>query len=193
MCSSDLDKQDIIYQAKAFVWVYRRAQDKSPITENDIGMIHTFICGHGDDGVCHISYRDSDVKHEAGFSSNCEPLTVEDHILIPKSMEKLINLLNSSLDVHPVERASYAHYHLLKIHPFDSKNSQTAFLVMNLLLLQNGYPCVLLSAQDRLRYVESIEEVRQEKYQKGDQILFDGVERGFDIIFDLLSDFSVSE
>jgi len=61
--------------------------------------------------------------------------------------------------LHPVILASEMHERLVSIHPFIDGNGRTARLVMNLILLQHGYPIAILKGDSdkRLAYYEALE------------------------------------
>ena len=59
--------------------------------------------------------------------------------------------------MHPIEFAAIAHYRLVVIHPFYDGNGRTSRLLMNLILMQAGYPPVAIQIDDRLRYYETLE------------------------------------
>lgn len=59
--------------------------------------------------------------------------------------------------LHPVERAAHAHFWLMDIHPFVDGNGRVARLLMNLLLLQSGYPIAIIRTEDRLAYYAALE------------------------------------
>ena len=50
-----------------------------------------------------------------------------------------------------------AHYRLAAIHPFADGNGRTARLLMNLLLLRQGYPPVAVRPEDRKSYLDALE------------------------------------
>ena len=50
-----------------------------------------------------------------------------------------------------------AHYRLVAIHPFGDGNGRTARLLMNLLLLRQGYPPVAVRPEDRKTYLDTLE------------------------------------
>jgi Fic family protein len=54
------------------------------------------------------------------------------------------------------------HERLVSIHPFIDGNGRTSRLVMNLILLQNGYTIANLkgSIEDRMRYYRALEKVQ---------------------------------
>ena len=74
-------------------------------------------------------------------------------------MHKFIDWLNSpeNRDLHPIRFAALAHYKLVYIHPFVDGNGRTSRLLMNLILMQSGYPPVIIRKQDRLKYYQFLE------------------------------------
>lgn len=61
-------------------------------------------------------------------------------------------LAKSETSMHPVVLAALAHHSLVKIHPFVDGNGRTARLVMNLILMQKGYPPTVILRTDRQSY-----------------------------------------
>lgn len=55
-------------------------------------------------------------------------------------------------DLHPLAVAAIFHYRFVAIHPFDDGNGRMSRLLMNLLLMQYGYPPVVIKQQDRQAY-----------------------------------------
>ena len=78
---------------------------------------------------------------------------------VPALMDDLITWLNSAeaWSLHPVEYAAIAHYRLVYIHPFVDGNGRTSRLLMNLRLIQAGYPPVIIKVEDRYKYYEALE------------------------------------
>jgi Fic family protein len=64
----------------------------------------------------------------------------------------------------PVELAAWVHYKLVYIHPFIDGNGRTARLLMNLILLQHGYPPAVILNIDRKKYYRVLKEADREKY-----------------------------
>lgn len=59
--------------------------------------------------------------------------------------------------LHPVVFAALAHKDLVFIHPFVDGNGRVARLVMNLALLQEGYPIAIIPPVMRPEYIRSLE------------------------------------
>jgi Fic family protein len=64
--------------------------------------------------------------------------------------------------LHPVILAAEMHERLVTIHPFIDGNGRTSRLVMNLILLKNGFTIANLkgSYDDRMRYYKALEQVQ---------------------------------
>lgn len=79
--------------------------------------------------------------------------------LISSEMDEFIVWLNdeNTQSLHPVELAALAHYKFVIIHPFVDGNGRTSRLLMNMLLMQHGFPPVIIRVQDRLEYYETLQ------------------------------------
>lgn len=55
-----------------------------------------------------------------------------------------------------VELAARAHYKLVKIHPFIDGNGRISRIIANLILMQAGYPLVIIPMVLRQKYIESL-------------------------------------
>jgi fido (protein-threonine AMPylation protein)/DNA-binding XRE family transcriptional regulator len=69
---------------------------------------------------------------------------------------------NNRHTLHPVVLAADMHEKLVTIHPFIDGNGRTARLVMNLILLQNGYVIANIKGDyaTRMKYYDSLEQVQ---------------------------------
>lgn len=75
---------------------------------------------------------------------------------VPTLLDEFMDWLLKSQDP-PIYKAALAHFKLVSIHPFVDGNGRVARLLMNLILMQNGYPPAIISPKDRLKYIKSIE------------------------------------
>merc|ERR1719422_2541173 len=66
-------------------------------------------------------------------------------------VNKFVDWLNSipAMSLPPVKLAALAHYKLVHIHPFVDGNGRTSRLLMNLVLMQAGFPPVIIRRADR--------------------------------------------
>ena len=75
--------------------------------------------------------------------------------------------------LHPVILAAEMHEKLVTIHPFIDGNGRTSRLIMNLILLQNGYVIANIKGDydSRMQYYNSLE-VAQTQHNKNDFLVF---------------------
>lgn len=79
---------------------------------------------------------------------------------VPDLMDEFHNWLKAKPKLHPIELAAEAHYHLVTIHPFVDGNGRTARLLMNLILMMQGYPPAIIRKRDRLNYIATLEKAQ---------------------------------
>ncbi len=78
-----------------------------------------------------------------------DPLHVKDE------MEELVRW--SYQAIHPVKKAAEFHYRFVAIHPFDDGNGRLARILMNLILIKDGYPPCIIRNEQRKKYLSSLE------------------------------------
>lgn len=121
-------------------------------------------------------YRDGNVIITG--SNHTPPDTSE----IPPLMEDLIKWIkNNENKLHHIELAAIIHHKLVFIHPFFDGNGRTARLVMNLLLMQKGYPLVMILKNDRKRYNDSLDKADSGNYLPFVRFIVQAVERSLNI------------
>lgn len=101
----------------------------------------------------------------AGFIRNIpvrisgSPVVLPNYQKIPQLLENFICYLTSQ-ENHPFLMAIHAHFQFVSIHPFTDGNGRTGRLLMNLLLMQNGYPPIIIRPKDRLLYIQTLEKAQ---------------------------------
>ena len=82
-----------------------------------------------------------------------------DAIDVPCEMEELIKWWRKNQKkFHTIELAALIHHKLVYIHPFFDGNGRTARLIMNLILMQDGYPLAIILKNDRKKYYQVLDE-----------------------------------
>ncbi len=87
--------------------------------------------------------------------------TPPDPIIASELMEKLIKEFEIS-KLHPIERAALLHLKFETIHPFLDGNGRTGRLILNLFLMQNGYPPINVKFDNRKRYYDAFDSYYRE-------------------------------
>lgn len=77
---------------------------------------------------------------------------------IPLRMRKLCEWLDEeeTQSLHPVARAAGAHFRLMTIYPWTKNSGKVARLLMNMLLIRDGYPIAVIHSMERQRYYDSL-------------------------------------
>tara|TARA_B100001167_G_scaffold85440_1_gene51476 strand:+ start:340 stop:1320 length:981 start_codon:yes stop_codon:yes gene_type:complete len=168
--------------AKALQDIMKLVNSKTTdLTENEILTVHnTILRGIDDENAGH--YRSIPVRISGSQVILPNPARVPDH------MQNFAKWLASTQDMHPVELAAEAHYRLVTIHPFTDGNGRTARLLMNLILMQHGYPPALIRKRDRLKYISSLEKAQLggsiDDYYK---VIYDAANRSLDIYLNVVT------
>jgi Fic family protein len=75
----------------------------------------------------------------------------------PALMGDLVEWYNNEKDkIHPIELAARFHYKLVRIHPFDDSNGRTTRLMMNYILMQNGYAPIVIESKKKEAYLTAL-------------------------------------
>lgn len=121
------------------------------ISEWNIKNLHQIIL-KGIDNLNAGKYRMENVL--IGGAKHIPP----DYLIVPIQMQKLVFEDNREwIHYHPVVRAALLHGEFVKIHPFIDGNGRTARLLLNLVLMSNGYPPIVIKKESRLAYYEALD------------------------------------
>ena len=141
---------EAINHKRAIDFVEHLASQSEPPTENDIRAIHRLVVQSIDDENAGV-YRQRQVYIAGSEHIPPSPEAVSGR------MAEFAEWLARSCDLHPVNRAAHAHFWLVDIHPFVDGNGRVARLLMNLLLLQTGYPIAIIRTEERMAYYDTLE------------------------------------
>ena len=146
---------EAINHAEAIDFIKQLTQKKqSELALDDILAIHKHVLQKIDD-INAGRFRECMVRVVGSSTIFPNPAKV------PFLMVDFMGWLHTAPE-HPVLVAALAHYKLVTIHPFVDGNGRTARLLMNLLLLQQGYPLAIIKKEKRSEYIAAIETARQQ-------------------------------
>ena len=148
---SIVEHLEVINHIEAFEYMFELSGDKkSKIIKRDVLLLHQIILWNIDQSNAGI-YRTVDVRISGS------DVVLSSHLKIEEEMVKLIKYMNSSHKLHPVLFAAQVHLRFVTIHPFIDGNGRTARLLMNLLLIKEGYPITTIYNKNRTEYIECLE------------------------------------
>jgi Fic family protein len=136
---------------EAILAMEEMVKQKRKVTEMDVLNLHAVILDK--------------IKPEwAGFYRN-GPVAITlakhkppSHKEVPKLMQEVVGLLNKKIEgVKAIEVAADIHHKLVFIHPFWDGNGRLARLLMNIKLMQAGFPPTILRKQERVSYYNALE------------------------------------
>ncbi len=157
---------------------------KQTISERFIRNLHQLVMREMDKEWTG-KYRNSNVI--IGGADHTPP----DALDVPIEMKNLIKWLKQNRKkLHIIELAALLHHKLVYIHPFFDGNGRTARLVMNLLLMQAGYPLVIILKNDRKKYYRVLEQADKENFVPLVRFVAQAVSRSLDIYLKTLTPIS---
>lgn len=148
------DHLEAVGHRDAFLYVQRLVAENAPISEKIIKEVHSLVLMDRpeDKGV----YRRIPVRIMGAYLEPPQPW------LVPEQMEHLVAGLEKNRR-HPIESAAHFHLELEGVHPFVDGNGRTGRLILNLMLMQRGYPPVDVKFADKKRYYDCFDSYYRDK------------------------------
>ena len=151
--------------AAAADWVYREAHERRDrdelLTMTELRSIHTVAMTPVWDVAPHASatdreapgsFREHDIaRFPGGMTPPTWPLVASEISQWLRS----VSMIDASTIEFPEQLASI-HHKFETIHPFLDGNGRTGRLVLNLLLVRNGYPPVVILKSERSKYLSCL-------------------------------------
>lgn len=168
--------QEAVNHAKAFDYIIDILKNGKDINENIALNIHKNLLTGIDD-------------YNAGFYRNCpvrisgSRVILPNPLKVPDLMKRLFDDIENTQNIKDIIKL---HLDFVSIHPFSDGNGRCVRLLMNLLLMQNGFCPIIIRPRDRKRYINSIEKA-QLTGDDSDYIKFmlSRLSHSFDTIFDI--------
>ncbi|WP_430406007.1 Fic family protein [Fluviicola sp.] len=144
---------EVINHTEAIQYLSELIQNKTAFSERILKEIHYLVL-KGIDRENAGVYRSIGVRISG--SSHLPP---EPYLLNPLMEEAFVYYKENKSILHPIILSSEMHERIVRIHPFIDGNGRTCRLIMNLILMQNGYPIANIKGEleNRLRYYNALE------------------------------------
>jgi Fic family protein len=167
---------EAINHLHAIRFVEGLASEDEPITEHTIRGLHALV-------LRTINDDEAGRYRRARVAITGSEFTPPQAVAVPGLMADLARWLSSedAARLHPVERAALAHFQLVDVHPFIDGNGRTARLLMNLILMRQGYPPAIVRVQDRPIYYDTLDVAHAGDTGPFIQLIAQVVDRSLDV------------
>lgn len=143
---------EVINHKNGIDFVKSLVAKKEPLTEDTVKQLHALILQSIDDTEAG-QYRRQNVRILG--ARHIPPQSLK----VPRLMSEFIAWFHKNeYTLSPPELAAEIHYRLVMIHPFIDGNGRVARLLMNLILMKQGYPPAIILKVDRKRYYRVLNE-----------------------------------
>lgn len=163
------DHFEVTGHDEAIKWVMSITTQERPITENFIRELHKLILKESYE-VDAITPEGLPTKKKVNVGVyKTEPNHVKTktgeifRFATPEETPAMMNELvtwfrnkTEERDINPILLASEFHYKYIRIHPFDDGNGRTARILMNFILMQFGFPPVIIKTDDKENYFAAL-------------------------------------
>ena len=167
---------------EAIEFIERLVDAKSELSEDVILQLHRLIMSNITEDAGH--YRTMGVRITGATfmpppSSEAKP-----------RIDELLKWLRENPDeLTPIELATVFHHRFVQIHPFSQGNGRTARLLMNALLMKDGYPFIAIVPKlDRPKYLKTLMEADLGNTSSFVNFIARCVERALDTYLDALEE-----
>jgi Fic family protein len=146
---------DEIRQHKAAIDLVREMTEKKRLTLNleVIKKLYLTLNPEEAEGKGVPKYRKDMPLHRLYFHDIAAPDKIRHQT---RQMVQWMNSAETKRSTHTVRLAAKAHYKLLHIYPFPKHSGKVARLLMNLILMRQGYPPAIVHATERQRYYDAL-------------------------------------
>src|SRR5580698_3981576 len=151
------DSLDILGHNEAIDFILSIVKEKRRISETDIRNLHKLILGKPYDVKAQTpnglpTTKRITLGEYKRLPNHVKTGTDEIHYYsspeeTPAKMQELMEWYSEAStnnDIHPIIVSALFHHKLVAIHPFDDGNGRLSRILMNLILMQKGYPPVVI-------------------------------------------------
>ncbi len=160
--------------AEAYSYLTTLVEKRAPITRETILTLHSMVM---------------DKILEAKGQFRTVPVYIRGANMAPPPASQVESLMREWVtwidgqgkDYEPVIRAAIAHHGFEAVHPFTDGNGRVGRLLLNLMLMREGYPPALLLRDWRVRYIQALDTANTGNYSPLANMIGQAVEAGLDL------------
>src|SRR6266567_1605913 len=160
--------------AEAYSYLVTLVEKKVPVTREVILALHSLVM---------------DKILEAKGQFRTAPVYIRGAIMAPPPASRVEPLMREWIawidgegrEYEPVMRAAIAHHGFEAVHPFLDGNGRVGRLLLNLMLMREGYPPALLLRDWRVRYIQALDTSNTGNYSPLANLIGQAVEAGLDL------------
>ncbi len=172
---------EVINHKEAILYVEDIVKKKENFSEWQIKNVHKLILKGIDDENTGV-YRKENVLISGAVH------TPPDYFLVSEQMEDLLKWFHEEgQQLHVIERAALLHILFVKIHPFVDGNGRAARLLLNLELMKNGYPPIIIRKEERIDYYNALDKAHTtNEFNDFLNLIIDSMDRILDLFLKLI-------
>jgi Fic family protein len=160
--------------AEAYSYLIALVEKKTPVTREVILALHSLVM----DKILEVKgqFRTAPVYIRGANMTPPPASRVE-----PLMREWLAWIDGEGRNYEPVMRAAIAHHGFEAVHPFLDGNGRVGRLLLNLMLMREGYPPALLLRDWRVRYIRALDTANTGNYNPLANLIGQATEAGLDL------------
>lgn len=166
--------------AEAYQYVTRLVEKREPISISTMLTLHSLVM----DKILESKGRFRAVAVYIRGSNMTPPPAQQVEGLMREWVKWIYG---EGLEYEPVTRAAIAHHGFEAVHGFEDGNGRVGRLLLNLMLMQEGYPPALLLYDWRTRYIHGLNVANTGQYGPLLNLIGQSVEAGLDLYLEACS------
>ncbi|SNS11194.1 Fic family protein [Belliella buryatensis] len=171
---------EIVNHKEAITYVQSLASADYKLTERDVLDVHEIVLNK-------IQKDFAGRFRTAGVRIGGANFIPPNALRVPDYITELIEWENTStMDI--LEKVTLFHHRFVWVHPFFDGNGRTVRLLMNLLLMKEGFPPAVILGVDRKRYYQALNLANNGNFDKLLFLIVQAVDRSLTIYLNSLED-----
>lgn len=171
---------EIVNHREAIQYIETLVAPDYQLSERDVLDVHALV-------LHKIQKDDAGRFRTAGVRIGGANFLPPNALKVPELITELITWENSQ-KMNAIEKAALFHHRFVWIHPFFDGNGRTVRLLMNLLLMKEGYPPAIILGVDRKRYYQALRNADNGDFDRLAFLIAQALDRSLTIYLNSISD-----